>query len=85
MWSLAANDPASLRRISGAVHDAYLHGAPEHDQLARVVVVPLLQEGGREDRRSSVLTHETWRYREYRSPFFLGTPGRTPRDDMPGA
>jgi hypothetical protein len=60
-----------LREVSGAVHDAYLDGAVEHDQAAGVVVVPLLQEGwpGRSpvDRE---LTHETWRYREYRVTFF---------------
>jgi hypothetical protein len=73
MWSLSADDEASLREISGAVHDAYLHGALEHDQVAGVVVVPLLQEGWpRGSPAERVLTHETWRYREYRITFFRG-------------
>ena len=53
------------------MHDAYLHGAFAHDQGAGVVVVPLLLEGWPEGSPAErVLTHETWRYREYRVTFF---------------
>jgi hypothetical protein len=73
MWSLSARDAASLRKISGAVHDAYINGAVEHDQAAGVVVVPFLQEGWPEGPPAErVPTHETWRYREYRVTFFRG-------------
>ena len=73
MWSLSAHDAASLREISGAVHDTYLYGALEHDQVARVVDIPLLQEGWPEGPPAErVLTNETWRYREYRVTFCRG-------------
>jgi hypothetical protein len=73
VWSLSARDDASLRAISGAVHDAYIHGSVEHDQAAGVVVVPFLQEGWPEGPPGErVPTRETWRYREYRVTFFQG-------------
>jgi hypothetical protein len=73
MWSISASDEASLRRVSGALHDAYIDGPVEHDQIAGVVVVPFLQDGWADGPRvEQVQTRQTWRYREYRVTFFRG-------------
>jgi transposase InsO family protein len=72
-WRRWAGDEASLRRVSDAVHDAYIDGLIEHDRAAGVVAVPFLQEGFAEGPpREQVRTGETWRYREYRVTFFRG-------------
>jgi hypothetical protein len=73
MWSLSARDEVSLRDVSGAVHDAYVDGPIEVDDVAGVVVVPFLQEGFDAGPPSEeILTGQTWRYREYRVSFFRG-------------
>jgi hypothetical protein len=73
MWTLTARDDASLRDVSGAVHDAYIDGDVEFDREAGVAVVPILQEGWPEGPPpEKELVRETWRYHEYRVTFFRG-------------
>jgi hypothetical protein len=73
MWSLAARDHASLREVSGAVHDAYIDGPAEHDDAAGVVEIPIAQEGFEGGPVSEQFaTRETWRYREHLVTFFRG-------------
>lgn len=73
MWSLRARDVSGLKGISSAVHDAYLVDGYNYDREAQVVIVPLLQEGWPDGAApDSVLTRNTWRYREYLVTFFRG-------------